>query len=352
MCTLLAVCGFAILPALEAPAQPASPSDPTLRPTEIGTRFTPGMAQAIAEAYTRDVLVRRYQLPEDQHAAAHDAVAHRLMKMAHTLDTESHQAAIEDLLTTMMNLSTRRGSGLWEVGPKISGDIVPMMPAIRSLIGGVAKDVRPMLPFKQQMKLAGDLVIVNTGLDAFDSTMQRWADGDVQPGENPFRSNPRPIQRDEDGRSKVLKAAEKTAQALLDKIEVNKWADYVEQAKQFYDMDDAQISTADSILRESLQRARAIAQNDDWRDRVYRNRVWRTMSWRLSSSGWYGPLRTLLDREYESLIEPIKALGQEMKDRIDGIPTDAQKRAAEERLWADLADFGLTNNPESEASTP
>ena len=75
------------------------------------------------------------------------------------------------------------------------------------------------------------------------------------------------------------------------------------------------------------------------------------MSWRLPGSGFHGPLRTLLESEYESLIALIVALGEEMKDRIDGIPTDAQKRAAEERLLADLADFGLTRT-ESEARTP
>lgn len=322
-----------------------------MRPTDIGTRFTPDMARAIAEAYTKDVLIRRYQLPDDQHEAAHDAVAHRLMKMAHTFDTASHQTAIEDLLTTMVNLSTNRGSGLWEVGPQLSKNITPMMPAIRDLVGGVAKDVRPMLPFKQQMKLGGDLVLVNSSLDAFESTMQRWANGDVQEGENPFRPNPRPVELDEDGRSKALKAAEKTAQAVLDKIEVNKWAGYVEQAKQFYDMDDAQVSTADSILREYVQRAETVTHSDEWRDRMFHNRVWNTMSRRLPGSGWHSPLRTLVDREYELLLNPIVAIGKEMKDRIDGIPTDAQKRAAEERLLADLEDFGLTDI-ESEVSPP
>jgi hypothetical protein len=348
---VLAACGFAILLGSTTRGQQVQPSDSLMRPTDIGTRFTPGMAEAIAESYTKDVLVRRYQLPEDQLDVAHEAIAYRLMTMAHTLDTASHQAAIENLLTTMMNLSASRGSGLWEVGPQISKDVTPMIPAVRDLIGGVANDVRPMLPFKQQMKLAGDLLMVNTSLDAFESTMQRWAEGDIQPGESPFRQNRRPVELDAEGRSKALKAAEKSARAVLDKIEVNQWADYVEQAKQFYDMDDAQGSTADSILREYSQRAEAITQTNDWRNRMFQNRVWRSLSWRLPGSGWYSPLRSLLDREYESLIEPIRALGNEMKDRIDGIPTEAQKRTAEESLLADLADFGLTGL-ESEVSTP
>jgi hypothetical protein len=323
---------------------------PRMRPTEIGTRFTPEMARAISESYTRHVLAQRYELPDEKKEEAHDAVTRRIMELAHALDTPEQQAAIEDLFATMMTVSAERGAGIWDYAPQIGKDIGPMLPNIRDLINGVAKDVRPMLPFKQQLKLGGDLAMVNTGFDAFEQTLKRWADGDVQPGENPFREQERQVELDEEGRSKEFRAAEKAAQAVLDKMGINKWADYVEQARQFYEMDDAQTATADSILREYTKLAEAVTNDEAWRDRMYQNRIWNTMSRRMPGGRYQNPLRTLLDRQHKDLLDPLMVLENQMKARIDGIPTESQRRAAEERLLGKLAEFGL-NVTESEAAT-
>ena len=60
------------------------------------------------------------------------------------------------------------------------------------------------------------------------------------------------------------------------------------------------------------------------------------------------PLGTILGDEYEVLVESKRTLESEFKRQIDTIPTEAQRRAAAERIEALLVEKGFTPDDEGE----
>ncbi len=319
-------------------ADGSAPPDPMDRPTEAGLRFTPGMARALGKAYAKNLLVRRYELGEDKVDEAAEKVARRLMDLAHK-NQEHGQQLIEFAMAEAVNeeaKSNRNGPGglTPRMGKGIAEHMLPMMPSLRELVGGVTQDIRPMLSFKQQLKLSADSALAATALDAFDKTMQRWSSGNVQPFENPFQSSdPSASPRDADGETYAMKSARRTAERVAAEEPWKPWEAYVQAAKEFYQFDASQAGTADSILREYTDRARTVWLDQTLQAQAYRNRLWSNLSMQLPG-GWNSPLRLLLEKEYADVSSPVTQLGNELKDRIEQIPTAAQRTAAEERVDA------------------
>ncbi len=336
--------GFAIwvttLLVMSAPVVGQAPADDDVmsRPSEYGIRFTPEMARGIGSQVAK-MLGQRYELPEERRDEVKELIARRLMLTAHHVEGDA-----QPFIETMMEEISRReaegdNSGPWTVGEPFAKGALPLMPEVRDLVGGVAKDVRPMLPLKQQFKLAGDMVLLNKGIDAFEQTLQRWSKGDIKVGEDPFRPQKQEIERDEQGRSKSLQQARDLADRLLDGRR-SEWERYVKDAKAFYELDESQSASADSVLRETLDRADALNADGALQSKLHGNRVWERMMWELRV-GWDHPLRGLIERQKKSLEAPLVALDGQLKDRIDQIPTEPQRQAAADRMKAALAEKGL-----------
>jgi len=310
-------------------------------------RFTPKMAEGIGRLYTKEVLKRRYELPDDRADEAADLIARRLMSAVHGSE-EQALAVAEFYMTRGLEFAADMREGKTEfygIPPDLARGlaqrITPTLPAVRELIKNVGQDIRPMLPLKQQLKLAADLMTVHAGVDAFEETMKRWSKGEVDPFENPFRGSEREIKVDENGESEALKNARKQAENMLKSAEyVSKWEKYVERAKELYEFDDSQSATADSILRETLDGAERITADELRQKRLYRNRLWSQMIWRLEG-GWRSPMRQWIEIDQQALNQPIEDLGQDMMRRIDEVPTASQRQRAEEHVRATLADKGF-----------
>lgn len=318
------------------------------RPTEAGLRFTPEMARAMAGLFIREA-ASRYELPEDRRGEATDAVARRLMEAAHSFDTSECQQRAEGMVADVMNAivdqerSKRRSMGIPpKLGEAVAKGIAPSLPEVRKLVRNVGQDLTPMLPFKQQLKLAADLVTAGAAIDYFEQTMKRWSEGDVAPFDDPFNppNKTGPVELGDDGQSKGLKDARKSAEGALEARAVSEWEKYVSEAKGFYGLDEAQGATADSALREAIERAEAITKDQTWRSRAYDNRFWNHMLWRLRM-GWRNPLREHVDREWETINAPVREIETELKKRIDDIPTSAQRQAAQERILTALKAQGF-----------
>ena len=324
------------------------------RPTELGVRFTPGMARAMARMFTEEVAAKRYNLPAGKLDEATEGVARRLMSMAHKLDEAGYNERVEHLAAEFIRGQiSEQGEGDQgilkpEVAKAISEAARPFMPVFREMVQGVSKDIRPMLAAKDQLTFAGDLMGMTTALDIFDKTMQRWEKGEVRPYENPFSEDEKEIKKDGNGQSERYNNAKQAAQREIDNAESNQWKRYVEEAKKFYGLDEAQSNSADSVLRECLERAQALTQDTQWREKVFRNRVWFQMLWELRV-GPNHPLRTHLENAHDAMLQPIRAIGDDLKLRIDAIPTQAQRAAADERILKLLVAQGFQ---EPSASQP
>jgi hypothetical protein len=216
------------------------------------------------------------------------------------------------------------------------------MPAVREFIGGVTGDVRPMLSFKQQLKMTAEVAAAGTAINAFEQNMQRWARGEGLPNEDPFSDkppDPNANKKDGSGQSSALKSAQAAAQREIDKSEWLRkmWENYLKQFKEFYALDASQGATADSILRDYLERANVLMKDAAWRDQIYRSRLWLNMAGRLQMSPAF---YNILNSRYDEAMAPINNLGDEFRLRLEEIPTDAQKKTAQDRITAALKERG------------
>lgn len=340
-----------LLPVTVAAAQEASedraPADPRLA-GQVGVRFTPEMARAMGRLYANQIAVERYELDPERVDQVEESVARRLMAMAHTLDGQDYNVVLEQVAVQMMQAEDQErsmggGRGMNpETGRAFSEAAKPLMPLIRDLANGVGKDLRPLLAPKQQLKLAGDLLAFNTGLEAFSKTMDRWSQGEVRPHENPFTSEA-DMKLDAEGRSKSYNAAIKSAERAVNERDWSSWERYVEDAKKFYEFDDSQIASADSILRESLERAQTIIKSEEYQHQAVRNRIWHHMLWSLRIGNEH-PVRAHLAKHMKEMSDPIDAVYLDLRNRIDRIPTYAQRQTADQRIMGLLSEQGYDAN--------
>lgn len=333
-------------------ARPASPSEPVETPlespSEYGFRLTPGVARGMAYEFTTSLLVGRYGLDRDKSEQATELVARRLLETAHKLDGPL-QLLVERCLEEQLEALTQEpwggpGSALNHIPPAFRAEfaerLAPMMPAVRELAVNVTRDVRPMLPAAQQLKMAGDMIAFHAAFDAFDHVVQKWSRGESVDDDDPLRAVRRKVMRATHGESEELANCRGLAQRIVDLGGSAKWEAYVSDAKAFYQLDEAQSATADSVLREVLKRARAAAANENWRAKLYCNRLWYLVLFQ-DSEDRLELVRILVQDEYDDLMKPISELEDELKARIDRIPTQAQRAAAAESVRAWLEEDGF-----------
>jgi hypothetical protein len=345
---------------LSTSAQHATPDavDELGLPTERGIRLTPAMALTLGGGFARNVLVHRYELDETKVDEAGERIARRMMAAAHANGRQA-QALLEFFLAEVAEDDARTrepghsGTDTFmtpEFCRKLAEHILPMTPIMRELVRDVGQDIRPMLPLKQQLKLGADLTVAGGTLTILEENMQRWADGLAKPGENPFTADNNPGERNAGGESKALQRARESAESELDKKGriTRIWESYLAQTKEFYELDDGQCATADSIFREFIARLENILEDPKWRAGMYRTRLWLSMTG--VAIPWQSPLRDMLDRRYQEHMAPINTLGDKFRLRLDQIPTIAQRAAAEARMTEALEAHGyeLTTSREAD----
>ncbi len=313
-------------------------SGPVEEPTELGLRFTPEMARGIARLYTKDMLVRRYELPEDQVDEVAEDIARRLMQQAHKLDTPEFQGTLEKMFGGILNgVADQQASGDFGMPKKaaqaFAEGVQPMLPGIRELVRGIGQDVRPRLGFKMQFKFSADMMTFGTGLEVFAETMERWAKGDVKDDDNPF--SPRRQESPE-----RINEFRENAKRMSEVDPWHNWERYIKEAKEFYQMDAAQAATADAVLRQMTGEAEQLVRRSDYSGAVYRQTFYSRLLWRRGLRGG-DPVNYLLNRDHRKVAGPVEELFDQLKRRIDEIPTDAQRRVAEEQVAAKLAEKGF-----------
>lgn len=340
--TVLTICPISFGQNAQTEADPLGP------PTQRGIRLTPTMVRTITGTFTREVLVRRYELDAAKIDEVSERIARRCMAVSHEHGAKA-EPVLEYFLAELAEDDARHredpklGENDTFLNPEFCknlGDkLLPLTPIMRDLVRDIGQDIRPLLPLKQQLKLGADMTLLGGAFDAFEKNLQRWAEGNAVPGENPFDSDGDPLAKDENGQSKALRNARKAADSELDQERRIKsiWESYLKQFKTFYALDPGQCATADSVLRESLERVQPVLQDATWRKDMYSIRVLLNLS---SMLGIRWPLTEMLSRRHERLMDPINNLGDEFRIRLDQIPTTAQRAAADARMDKALAEQG------------
>lgn len=309
---------------------------------EYGIRFTPGMARGMARIFVRQAVTRRYELPEEKAAEAEELAARRFMQLAHKID-EPGRELIERFIEEQFayNAENRGGGGFMPptFGKEFADRVLPLMPDIREMMRGVSNDIRPMLPMKQQLKMAGDMMALKTGFDGFEQMMKKWSSGEVTEYGNPFDQREKP-KKDEQGQTERLKGARKGAESEATRSRSGQWESYIQKLTELYELDAAQVATAQSVLREFTEREQRLLADSARHDRIYRGQLWSNMQWEIENS-WNHPAKWLIEDTLTEAREPIEELEDQFKARLESIPTSGQRRAAEEKIEGLLKEKGL-----------
>jgi len=321
----------------QAPPAAEESADDLMRPTDVGMRFTPGMARAIAKQMSRQgVFARELGIPEDKADQAAESMARRMMEMAHK-GSEQGQAFFEFAFESLMD---NNGRFTPDSGRRWAELSKPLIPAFREMMTGMAEDMRPMIPPAKQPAFAGKMLALGVAIDAYEKKMQRWSEGKVGENENPFDNRePDPDKlaaESQSGEPSAVRESRRQAEQNIQWETTGGWRNLVDRAVEYYKLTDAQKQSAESILRELEERAKQMM-TEDWRTKVTANR----MQYHLGRRGgnlWNTPWMWRNEREYQNLLKPIKDLTAELRDRLEQLPTTEQRDAADGDAAARIAE--------------
>ncbi|MFQ5501079.1 MAG: hypothetical protein ACE5EQ_02135 [Phycisphaerae bacterium] len=318
-----------------------------LKPTELGIRFTPAMARAMSMQVTKG-MKPRYELSDDQAADVEGIFQRGLMKLA-----QENQETGRDLIEMMMEtMIANDGRFPKEVAIEFSKKMKPLIPVLKEFFTETAGEIGKKMTIKQRLKLTGDMTGLTAGMAVFENRMKRWEEGKVGNNANPFfdpadedpslaESEPEDPNEHPDHR----RARRNVERSLEWQINPNRnWKSYVDQAIEYYKLDEAQSAAARAILKECQDRAKTI-KTPDWRKKLKENRIAKQMAWRIGGNYSQGPWMYQMDNAFEHLMKPLKDLGEELKRRIEGLPTTSQRSAARETARKAFGEKGVQLQP-------
>lgn len=311
--------------------------------TEIGIRFTPEIAKAIGGKMS-DGMKTRYELDEKQQAAVQDVIAHQLMKLANN-NAENGRDMIELMMAEMIRNDGRFTKEAGMEFAKLSKDLIP---ALQKFCTDTSGEVGKKLNMKQRLKLTTDMAAASAGLVIFENRMKRWEEGKLGDFANPFfdpaDNNPelatsQPVDPKE--KPEVRQARQRVERSLDWEIGVDRdWETYVNEAIEFYKFDESQSASARSILKECQQRATKI-KTPQWRQSLKENRIARQLSWRMDSRLANGPWMYQSEQTFKQLLQPLNDIGDELKKRIEGLPTSQQRAVAQDEVRRKFEENGM-----------
>ncbi len=319
-----------------------------MKPTEVGVRFTPKMAQGIAKTMAREMR-GRYDLSDEQVDQAQEILSRNMMRMAQ--DTQKKGRDIWELF--MENMIANEGSFSKDDAQKWGKMMDDFLPEMKKFMTTTASQLGKTMTLSQRLKLTAEMSVVSAGFVGFEQRMKRWSKGDVPDMANPFfdvspDSRKNEAARDERGgkESDEVKRARVRAERRLDwEVDVeSRWSSYVESAIEYFKLSETQATSARAILKECLERAKAV-KTPEWQERLRRNRTAAGLSGRLAKNFREGPWMWQLDREYEELLRPLQDIGKDLRNRVDELAESSQRASAAEQARAQLAKSGLELPP-------
>jgi hypothetical protein len=335
---------------LQQPAEepPPAADQPAfeMKATEVGVRFTPRMAYAMSDKFARE-MKGRYELNDAQVGDVKEIMATRLMR-AVSDNAEAGRNVVEML---MENVIENDGRFPRESAQEFARQVKPLVPAFRDFFVQTAGEIGRKMSVKQRLKFSADVAAATAGFAVFENRMAQWETGKIADEVRLFgdASQDEPTQaapadpNETTEHREVRRNAENQLRWELD-VE-GRWSTYVDQAIEFYEFDEAQTNSAKAILKDVLDRAKAV-ETPEWRKAVMENRIALNMSWRAGGGQFsQGPLVFRLESQRDQLTKPLIDLGKQLKSRIEDLPTSAQRAKALEKARKAFAAKGLARLP-------
>ncbi|MFQ5424740.1 MAG: hypothetical protein ACE5F9_12270 [Phycisphaerae bacterium] len=322
----------------ESPAAPAA-----MKPTEVGVRFTPRMAHAISGAFLKRMR-SRYELDDGQSADIRKILAQRLM----TLARDNAEAGRDSIELLMEGMIAGDGGFSKDDAVEFGKRMEPIIPALKSFFTEASAEISGKMTMTQRLKYMGDMAGVTAGLLVLENRMKRWRAGEVGDHVNPFdgrgdadakEADATPEDPDE---TPEHRRARRNVERQMDwRFNIDrKWKAYVDQAIEYYQLGDAQVESAQAILKDCQARL-AKVKTPELRAALLENRIAQQLTWRTKSTYNQGPWMYKLEEEFERLRKPLIDLEKELKRRIEALPDSRQRAVAEEGVRSVLRKKGL-----------
>lgn len=334
-------------------APPSAKDEPVgklsdMKPTEVGIRFTPRMAEVIGKKITQE-MKGRYELDDGQAEAIQQIIGVQMMDFANK-NAQLGRDLFEMMTETMIE---NDGHFPKDAAQQFGKMIQPMLPAFREFFTETGAKVGQKLSVKQRLKFAGDMTAATSGLAIFESRMKRWQEGKVSDNANPFfdpaDNNPgeqpdnEPVDPNE---TQEHRQARKNVERWIAwQIDLDKqWGGYVDRAIGYYSLNETQQTSAKAILEDCRKRAERL-KTPEWRAKLMENRIAQQLSWSMGEEVSQGPFMYKLETEYETLRKPLLDIEKELKRRIEELPTTEQRAAAKESMLKKMSQKGIKQLP-------
>lgn len=319
-----------------------------MRPTELGLRFTPKMAQAMSRKFVEQ-MTKRYELDEKQAGEIETIMVRQFMSFAHE-NEKTGRDMIELMFATMIENDGRMPK---EEAMEFARMSEPLSANLKKLFTNGAAEIGQQMSMTQRLKFTGDVTAAAAGLTIFETRMKRWRDGKVNDNANPFMDPPGVDPNDEKAEPppedptepKERREARQSVERWIDwQISPdNNWEGYIKAATEYYKLNEKQVTAAQAILKDCQEQAKKI-KTPQWRSQVIENRITQRLSQRNADVG-DGPWMFSLEEEYRRLLKPIEDLSRDFKRRIESLPDSAQRATARESVRRKLEDKGLKHVP-------
>lgn len=207
---------------------------------------------------------------------------------------------------------------------------LPIMGEFEGFVVDLSGDMRQYMTDDQALKLDGEMAAFQAGMGMTQNKLRSWAAGNYDPELEWIRPGPERHEREmeeERERQEAMEAARREAMGLPPEEgaasqPVDEWTKYTDEFIKRYELNDEQSQQARQVLI-ALQ---------EQRDQYLRRTAdeMQKVAARLAEPDDEDDRRAALEAS-ERLSEPVDRMFQQLKDRLDKLPTRAQRRSAAQR---------------------
>jgi hypothetical protein len=285
----------------------------------------------VLEAYIGQI-TRYYNLNQEQ-----EEYTRKLLNQRVKVFLQDHERDVRALVSEYMEYQLSQELPDPKTAQEFARKAAPLAQDIRKEIFEGNMRWREILDDQQRAKHDQDLRQMTTFFDNLEQGLERWKDGRVQPSDVPGRVGPRP--------------------ANLGQKPEDAWDFWVRNFIQSYKLDQGQQETAKSILRELKDEAARYREANKDRfgeletaQKAVRDRAPKTDPEGLAE---YQQETAKITKQKADLERPITALFEQLRSRVEAVPTIDQRKARQaqiDRLRASAR--RPTSKPESAPAEP
>jgi hypothetical protein len=262
-----------------------------------------------------------YDLDETQRSRYREAEVRRWIEFA-----GKHRSELQPLINEFIEMRMELEPPSKQRVQTWAERATPLFDELRGQVGEAVDEFKKVLTPLQAAKFETDRLKMSAGMMVAESKLKQWRSGVFELDE--FWEPTRAEQRRRDAERRKRKAAEgsdeaepKPATGEVDQIgqEVTAWEQYVEQCIRTYGLDEGQRDAARSCLSEL--KARALAHRDRRRDEIAR--LEEDIKKHTGSEAEMAQIKAQLTELYG----PVDEMFQELRRRLEKIPTSAQREA-------------------------